>query len=195
VTLHDTLNGPGGTENLRRWGSFRSTFGGRDAQSYDDFVVTSTATITTLRWQGIYAPSNSTASSFYIAFIEDIGNGRAPGGGPDPANPGRPRALYAITASPADVNERLDVEVPCVDIALQCGLYDYSITLPTPFAVAAGVPYWLLIQAEFTTRNSSSWHWRQSLRDNRHSRSDIANADHPWDYAFSLRGILGLATQ
>jgi hypothetical protein len=143
----------------------------------------------------MYAPASSTASSFDIAVIQDFGTGAGPLLEPDPGNPGRPGALYAFTASATDVNKRLDVEIRCPDTAVQCGLYDCSITLPAPFTVAAGVRYWLLIQAEFTTRNSSSSNWRQGRRDDGYSRSHLANTSRPWDYAFSLRGILSPAAR
>jgi hypothetical protein len=112
---------------------------------FDDVVPTEAATIIRVTWQGIYcaevlnrpAPA-ATATDFEIGFYPDSGN-----------SPNRNSPLQTTVYPVARV-----AETRGPDRVLSCGttqtgwsFYDYSVTLDTPFQVAAGVRYWISIQA------------------------------------------------
>jgi hypothetical protein len=184
VVVHDALNAPGGASSTEFYEAMRS--GGADRQFYDDFVSPTTVTIRTVAWQGGYSPARPAATSFFIAFIADAGNGH-PRKEPDDANSGRPRSLSSATYLLSQVNESLDVTFPCVNSNQQCGLYNYSVTLASPFTASAGVRYWLTIQADVPFPAPASWGWRRGTPQNLRSSSNIAGATHLFDFAFALR--------
>lgn len=182
-TVHDTLNPPGGASNADGATSERS--GAFDRQTYDDFVSPAATRVRMIGWQGIRAVAQP-VTSFFVAFVAD--NSGFPRLEPDAGNTGRPRALYIATFPVAQLNERLDVTQACTNSPLQqCGLYDYSVTLTTPFDVAAGTRYWLLIQAETPATASAAWAWRRGTADNQRAGTNIAGTIHLFDLAFSLR--------
>lgn len=185
--LHDTLNLPGGTSNIQLpVSSLRS--GLNETWAIDDFVSPATTAVRTIKWQGIYSPLRQAgASRFHLGFLPDNGSGTAPSHEIDPATR-QGVAVYRGIFSLNEVNERLDVVVRCPNSTLQCGLYDYSVTLPTPLPVTQGVRYWLVIQAEapFNFNAPIQWGWRQGLPDIGRSRSHIANATLLLDFAFAL---------
>jgi len=69
----------------------------------------------------------------------------------------------------------------------RCGFYDYSVTLPMPFAATAGTRYWLEILGELQGSLSSGWAWRKGRADNGLAVPDIAGALFTWDMAFAVR--------
>jgi hypothetical protein len=181
--IHDTLNASGSAATIDAVWSERS--GGSDRQVYDDFASPADAAIRILAWQGI-RPTAYPPTGFYISFIADSGGFALRQ--PDDTNSGRPRALYATTYAIDQVNERLGVTQACDNSPQQqCGSYDYSVTLPSPFRVSAGTRYWLLIQAESPLNALSGWSWRKSQAGNRFSMSNIAGTTFPCDLAFALR--------
>jgi hypothetical protein len=184
LVIHNTLNASGATSNADGAASERS--GGFDRQTFDDFVSPATASIRTIRWQGIRAVAQP-VTSFFIAFVADNGNG-FPLQQPDEANTGRPRAMYIVTAPVTVTNERVDITLTCANSPQQqCGLYDYSLTLTQPFAANAGVRYWLLIQAETPSTAFAGWQWRRGTPDNQRAGTNIANTIHNFDLAFALQ--------
>jgi hypothetical protein len=132
---------------------------------YDDFRLTSAASISSVGWQGIYcvqaagssAPS-PTASQFVVTLYPDLA------GRPDLAAP-----LATTTVSAANAGQTFERNVA----ALSCGsannttwaLYDYQVTLPAPVAVAANTTYWLSVQA-ITPNYDVYWGWRAGSADN-----------------------------
>ena len=182
AAIHDTLNVTGSAAALDAVASER--WSGTDRQVYDDFVSPTAAAIRTIVWQGM-RPTRQAPARFYLSFIADDG------GFPlrqQVDEVGRPRALY-FSNFPIDVaNERLGVTQACDNSPQQeCGSYDYSIALTTPFAAAAGTRYWLFIQAESPLDAPSGWSWRKGQADNRFAMSNIAGAIFQWDMAFALR--------
>jgi hypothetical protein len=181
--LHDTLNTAASAAGPNATSSELS--GAYDQHVFDDFVSPRTATIRTVAWQGT-RPTTRRPTKFFVAFVADAG------GFPlrlqsDPVT-GRVRALAWASYAIDDVNERLGTTQACgYTPPEQCGSYDYSVTLPAPFATVAGARYWLLIQAESPASVMSGWAWRRGQQDNTFSVSSIAGLTMPWDHAFALR--------
>jgi hypothetical protein len=183
TAIHDTLTATGSAASVDSVWSERS--GADDRQVYDDFVVRTATPIRTIAWQGMRFTTRP-PGRFYISFIAD--NGGFPLRQTDETNSGRPRALYATTLSIDQVNERPGVTQACDNSPqTQCGSYDYSVTLTTPFQGAAGTRYWLLIQAESPFNAHSGWSWRKGRTDNGFAVSSLAGTTFPWDFAFALR--------
>jgi len=148
--------------------------------------VTLPATIRTVAWQGVYSGTDLSpkATSFWVAFLQDSGGFPV---FPPFTGVGR-RALSGATYTIDQVNQRLDVITRCLNTPTdQCALYDYSVTLPTPFNATPG-KYWLWIQADMPGGASPTfWGWRRGLVDNLSSLPGSAGAILPWDLAFALR--------
>jgi tRNA A-37 threonylcarbamoyl transferase component Bud32 len=158
---------------------------------FDDFVWTSAMPITRVAWQGMYcavvpdaeAPS-PTATAFRVGFHPDHD-------GPDRANPLQ-SGVYPI----GRVGETrvATVQAFCGNTRTGWGLYDYAVTLDRPFAAAAGVRYWLSIQAEVGDLQAGNpafvyWGWRGMFqRDNPSIAIDPSGRrqDFPMDRAFRL---------
>lgn len=178
--IHDTLNATGSTTPLDGVSSELS--GAYDRQWYDDFVSPEGTWIRTVAWQGI-RPTARPPASFYIAFIAD--NDGIVMREYDPTTT-RLRALSATTYALAQVDERLGLTRACDQTPQeQCGSYDYSVRLSTPFRVTAGTRYWLLIQAETSFGSMSGWLWRKGRTDNGFSLSNL-HLTGSWDMAFTL---------
>lgn len=174
--IHDTLNAAGSDQN---------TTGAYDGQVLDDFVSPAAVSIRTVTWQGVREPATQPAR-FYVLFVPD--DGGFPIRVVDEGNTGRPRALYSVMYTFDQANEHLDFTRPCESAPLrQCGFYDYSVTLPTPFPAAAGTRYWLEIVAQSPGTVRSGWGWRKGKGDNGLAVPDIAGALFTWDMAFALR--------
>jgi len=180
--VHDTLNATASFEGLD--GVWSELSGGSDRQVYDDFVSPTGASIRTVAWQGI-RPTARPPARFYVAFIAD--NDGVLVRQYDAAT-GRLWALLAATYRIDQVNERLGATQACYNTPQeQCGSYDYSVTLTTPFTTTAGTRYWLLVQAESPLGALSGWSWRKGQTDNGFSLSNIAGLRSFWDLAFALR--------
>jgi hypothetical protein len=156
---------------------------GSDRQVYDDFVIAGGATIRTISWQGRRDAARP-ITRIYVAIMAD-------GGDRHPARQyadQRPVALWSATYAADQVNERLEVSVACENAPqTQCGYYDYSVGMMTPFVATAGTRYWLMIQAESSLAQETGFCWRKGTRDNGFSTGNIAGTTHPWDMAFALR--------
>lgn len=155
---------------------------------YDDFRLTSAATVSAVSWQGIYcvqtnnaAAPTATASQFIVAFYADTA-GRP--------NLGAPLATTTVTATAA--GQTFERNFP----GLSCGtasnttwaLYDYQATLSSPVALAAGTTYWVSVQA-ITPSYDVYWGWRAGTTDNSLSliRFQGVYDTLTFDRAFALR--------
>ena len=124
----------------------------------------STGVIRSIDWQGIRR-TRVAPLRFALYFIADDGRGFPLRQTLEPGT-NRPKALYAVTYSMTDVNERPGVTQACDNSPQEpCGSYDYSVVLPAPFSVVAGTRYWLMIQAESSPSAPSSWLWRKGQPD------------------------------
>jgi hypothetical protein len=185
VIVHNTLAAPGATSYPGGYESDQVSGRLINAQVWDDFVASSSATIKFVSWQGIYCPSsyNDTTSpipeadSFRIAFYSDTG---APYPGPMLGSEMR------VPVSQA--NERLEGNVPdqCLGLPGASGLYSYSTILPASLDVTAGRKYWLSILAVRRPPGVSLWMWRYGLPDNNRVWLNIAGLIGTHDVAFSL---------
>jgi len=183
-SIHDTLTSVGSARNFDGYTS--ELWMAYDVQVYDDFVSPSAGVIRSIEWQGIRR-TRVAPLRFALSFIADDGKGFPLRQTLEPGT-SRPKALYAVTYSMTDVNERPGVTQACDNSPQEpCGSYDYSVVLPAPFSVVAGTRYWLMIQAESSPSAPSSWLWRKGQPDNSFSVPSIANATMPWDFAFALR--------
>jgi hypothetical protein len=154
-----------------------------DRQVYDDFVIPGGATIRTISWQG-HRFLSASPSRIFVAFMADAG-GRGPvPGASDGHSPNLWSAMYAF----AEVNERLERTQACANAPQQqCGYFDYSVGMRTPFIAAAGTRYWLMIQADNDPQKLTGFYWRKGTRDNGFSTGNLADTTFPWDMAFALR--------
>jgi hypothetical protein len=117
------------------------------SQTADDFMFTEDMDVTDVHWWGGFwngPPDEIEPCPFYIYFYADDGTGNAPTGGgmADPA----PTALAsyyfpAVSGLPLDPN----------------GYHEYDVDLSPPFSAAAGVKYWIAIQADFAY--PPQWGW------------------------------------
>jgi len=156
--------------------------GADDRQTLDDFVLSAAASIGTIEWQG-YRDVRYRPASYYVSFIPDRGERTI---FVEPSEGYRPRPLWSSTFRHDQVSEQLDVTRVCESSPQQqCGLYNYSVALTTPFAAAADTRYWIMIQAESPT--VVGWGWRKGTDDNRRSLTNLAGTTFNWDLAFALR--------
>ena len=150
---------------------------------YDDFSSPVATAIRNVSWQGAYClprlrvrpdPPRAVSSSFRIAFHAD--------------DNGRPRtasSLYAVNLPPAEVRELFAFDA--VWNESDCAYYDYTAVLPTPFPVAEGTRYWLLVRAD-TGHAGIGWGWRVGRADNNLSAQGTLRGlvTFPKDHAFSV---------
>ncbi|MCC7055304.1 MAG: hypothetical protein IT355_18675 [Gemmatimonadaceae bacterium] len=186
-TSFTTLNPVGSGTNIEARTSQIVTNGAPPAQLFDDFSFTGGSTIRTVGWQGIYcvqaanaAAPAPTASAFTVAFYPDAS------GRPNIAAP-----IQVTTLTLAQANQVFDRNVS----NLSCGsatnvtyaFYSYSATLATPFVAAAGVKYWMSVQAT-TPSYDVYWGWRNGTTDNSLSVQLFTGAftTYPADRAYSL---------
>lgn len=165
----DTLNpAAGGVASYEARTSMAPTNGADATSMFDDFQPTAAASIGSVKWQGIYcvqaasAPAPApTATEFVVSFHAD--------------SAGRP--VTTSTLLQARYTATQAAQTPGGQVPnLSCGtaasttwaLYDYSVTLPTPFAAAAGTRYWVRVQA-VTPSYDVFWGWRSGSTANAQS--------------------------
>jgi hypothetical protein len=164
----NTLNAAGGSATYEARTSMAPANGAEAASMFDDFQPVAATSIASVKWQGIYcvqaasAPAPAaTATEFVVSFHAD--------------NAGRPvttSALLQARFTPTQAAQTPERQVA----GLSCGtaasttwaLYDYSVTLPTPFAAAAGTRYWVRVQA-VTPSYDVYWGWRSGTTANAQS--------------------------
>jgi hypothetical protein len=166
--LHTSLNAAGTNGNIieARTSQAPTAAGAAPSTVFDDFRVTSAASIASVAWQGIYcvqangspAPA-ATASQFVIAIHADLA------GRPNLA--AAPLVQTTVTAAAAGQTfERNVANLSCGSASnTTWALYDYQASLPAPVAVAANTTYWVSVQA-ITPSYDVYWGWRAGTADN-----------------------------
>ncbi len=156
------------------------------SQTADDFMFTEDMLVTDVHWWGGFwngPPDEVEPCPFYIYIYADDGTGNAPTGAgmPDPA----PTALASyyfpgVSGLPLDPN----------------GYYEYDVDLSPPFSAAAGVKYWIAIQADFPY--TPQWGWTDTDGIHLHQATQgfpllgvvfWTDLDPAVDVAFYLTGI------
>lgn len=161
--------------------------GALPGQVFDDFTFTGASTIRTATWQGIYcvqtvgsAAPAPTATGFKVSFYAD--------------SSGRPRlgtplssATYTLAQS-GQTFEKNQGSLTCGTAAnTNWSFYKYTVTLATPFVVAANTKYWFSVQA-LTPSYDVYFGWRDGIVDNS-SSLQLFNGTYTaygFDRAFSL---------
>jgi hypothetical protein len=169
----NTANPNGSAANWEARTSMRTPNTGTGFQLFDDFGPTTSTTITKVSWQGIYCvespnlpPPAPTAQSFVVGFYGESSNY------PNQASP-----LSVSTYPLARVAETVDqqpISGNCGTTATGISLYNYTVTLDTPFAVTAGSRYWFSVMAvvDYTQQGNPSfvfWGWRNGVVNNNRS--------------------------
>jgi uncharacterized repeat protein (TIGR01451 family) len=109
------------------------------SQVADDFMFADDMNVTDVHWWGGFwngPPDEVEPCPFYIYFYADDGTGNAPTGAgmADPSPTALASYYFAgVSGLPLDPN----------------GHYEYNVDLSPPFSAAAGVKYWIAIQADF----------------------------------------------
>jgi hypothetical protein len=137
-------------------------------QVFDDFSASSVTTIVRVSWQGIYcvqtvnAPAPApTATSFLVAIHPDRND-----------SPDLGLTLSSGTYQIGQVAQTLGT----TSTTGRCGTaqptsiprYSYEVTLNTPFTAAAGVKYWVSVQAN-TPDFTVFWGWLNGTANNNRS--------------------------
>ena len=165
--LRSTLVASGSNTNLieARTSQAPTAVGAEASTVYDDFRLTSAASVASVSWQGIYcvqadgAPAPAaTASQFVVVLYPDSA------GRPNLAAP-----LATTTVTPGGANQTLERNVT----GLSCGsavnttwaLYNYRATLAASVSLAAGTTYWVSVQA-VTPSYDVYWGFRAGATDN-----------------------------
>lgn len=163
-----TLQPVGGGTSIEARTSQAPTNGSAPSEVLDEFSLASAASITTLRWQGIYctavdnAPAPAaTASAFVVSIYADAA------GSPNLATP-LLRQTYPIANTGQTLTRNWSGLTCTGGNNTTWAVYDYSITLPSAFAAAAGTRYWLSVQA-VTPSYDVYWGWRDGRLDNNYS--------------------------
>lgn len=192
VTLPNSGNPPNSTLNMDARTSMR-TPANIGTIVFDDFQLTATTTINRVTWQGIYcaevlnrAAPAPTATGFLVGFYADAGN-----------NPDRNNPLQATTYPIGSTAETKDFETVanCVATSTGWSLFNYAVTLATPFTAQANTRYWLGIQAQVNYLQAGNpdfiyWAWRNGIAVNNRSVSIVPDGTatvYAADRAFSLQ--------
>jgi hypothetical protein len=135
--------------------------GAIEFQTWDNFLLALSTTVTEVSWQGSYfnsdpnaSPSAPSANStgFVVGFYADSAG--TPGG-----------LLQQQTFSPAQANETLfGTQAAGGGFSLPLSIYTYSVVLAPSFAALGGTPYWLSIYAlsPFPSATEAQWGWNGS---------------------------------
>jgi hypothetical protein len=124
------------------------------SQTADDFMFTQNMLVTDVHWWGEFwngPPDEVEPCDFQIYIYADDGTGTMPTGAgmADPS----PTALASyhftgVSGLPLDAN----------------GFYEYDVDLSPSFSAAAGVKYWIAIQADFTYPPQWGWIWTNGIQ-------------------------------
>lgn len=187
--LRTSLNAAGASGGIEaRTSQAPTAAGAAPSTVFDDFRLASAASVSSIAWQGIYcvqtngspAPA-ATASQFIVAIYADTA------GRPNLAAP-----LTTVTVTATAAGQTFERNFS----GLSCGsatnttwaLYDYSVSLPAPLAVAANTTYWVSVQA-ITPSYDVYWGWRAGTADNNLSLSRFLGVydTYTLDRAYALR--------
>lgn len=158
---------------------------GSDSDQYiwDSFTLQSNETITEIDWFGVYDPLRFGAGGPVVDFGLSVYPSIAAGTEPNIANP--PLVRYQLGGNAGET---------VIGTAGGGTLYAYSYSLPTPLTAAAGVKYWVQIEA-FQHGSVPDWCLAAgSGGDGSHFRrtsgagGDILYRSAPGDAAFTLLG-------
>jgi hypothetical protein len=132
--------------------SYGTPAGGQPDTAYENFTLSSDARIGTVSWAGTYvnfagekteAATTPNTVSFAISFLADNG--------------GKPGAVLGTTT------------IPLADLSIRSAGVDdtffsnhYTASLPTPFKVTGGRPYWIEIFSN-STSDEPAWAWQAGL--------------------------------
>lgn len=153
----------------------------------DDFTFAGGSNFTKVQWQGNYCVSQNNASApgptaqGFVFTVYGDNNGL-----PNPSN-----VIASATLPLSQVNETSQgvfVNATCGNaVNTRWSVYSYSATLPTVVHAAAGVRYWLTIQAILPNWNVD-WNWRMGTTDTKSSLQFINGQLIPFnvDRAFAL---------
>jgi len=123
----------GGFYHSCRWDPDGSDW---DQYVWDNFRLTAGARITEIRWRGAYDPTYNGSGGPVRDFRIEFYGSAALDTQPDVANPPLKRYFAGGNAT----------ETPIGPVG-GVNMYEYSVTLATPFTAAANVKYWLQIEA------------------------------------------------
>jgi hypothetical protein len=133
VVYRQPPSAQGGLLPSARWDPDGSDY---DAYVWDSFTLSSSQDIGEIAWRGGYDAAKARSGGKLIDFRVAIYGSRAANTQPDVVN--GPLAEYRSGGrageTPADPTARTK-------------LYDYHLTLPTPFRAEAGTKYWVQIEA------------------------------------------------
>ena len=162
------------------------------ATDYDNFTLSSAATISAVQWYGNYVDESNTSanpiapnsSSFTFTFFAD--NGGSPGA-----------QLATATVDQADCaptllgTDQFSTSSSTPDYPIP--YYSYRAVLPTSVAVAAGQQYWLSIVANTTDENYWGW-YSGTGGDNSTIQDYQGTQNRNQDRAFALEGVAQVTT-
>lgn len=138
------------------------------SKAYDDFSLAQATTLTGLQWTGYFLnPAQVLETGYLVELWSDAGG--APG---------------AARLAGWTVDNAVATAVPSVLADVLA--YTYALDLPEAFQAAAGVTYWLSIQA--TTPAFPQWSWAAGAGGDgaSYQSSTFDTARRGWDLAFSL---------
>lgn len=156
-----------------------------DQYVWDNFTLQSTATITKIKWFGVYDPIRFGAGGPVLDFSVSIYPSSPAGTEPAVANP--PLVQYQTGGNAGETSS---------GTVAGGTLYAYTFSLPTPFVASAGVKYWVQIEA-FQQGSLPDWCLvTGSGGDGNHFRKipgaggDVMYRAFPNDAAFALQGFV-----
>jgi len=124
-----------------------------NAQAADDFILSSSATITGVNWIGYFTPNNFTEKSFNIYIYNDDGTGNAPTGAGMNLPEETAVAHYQVAVTGVDIGNSLS---------------SYHATLSPGFSANASQKYWISIQYQ-ASPDGTDWNWLATYPDIRMS--------------------------
>jgi len=169
--LLSSWRGPDGSDN--------------DQYVWDEFTLQLDGTITEIDWFGVYDPTRLGAGGPVLDFRVSIYPSIAANTEPAVANP--PLVHYQTGGNASEAS---------IGMVGAYQMYSYTFSPPTPFAVSAGVKYWLQIEA---SQNGSVPDWSFAAGSggsgNHYLRTSGAGGDilyrfAPGDAAFTLLGTV-----
>jgi PEP-CTERM motif len=152
-------------------------FGEPSQQVADNFQLTSSASLSDLRWAGFYGAAGVPGSSTTVSFTV---------------------RLFTGTTVPASVPFYSQlIAATCTNIgsgSLNDPLYQFNATLPTPVSLSGGQTYWLsVLDSDTATTFDFRWLDTSQIFDDlsafRDGDAGTWSAQQDGDYAFSLAAV------
>jgi MYXO-CTERM domain-containing protein len=164
---------------------------GNFATAYDNFRLSSAASITGVNWQGGYfgPPIQGPITAFTLTFWSD--------------NSGQPGTPLLSEKIPSNANETFVGTEPSTGAGGQDLVFNYSTNLPTAFDALANTNYWLSIVPDLVFDQNPNpafgqWGWHTGIGGDGTSMQDFFNFGtggfdrftNPNDLAFTLTGTV-----